>query len=216
MCLVQKQSLNGTDFYKTPRTAGRPSFRPPVSVADGWKNQHHELMLSGRWKRMPEIAENVRVSVGMCFIILTEIFRMRRCFSAQSIPLTLRLNKRWTNRLHICANLLKPAEVDTNFMQWSIRNDGTWVYGNTIPKRSISLHSKSRKHPEDRKKLGGSDQIWRLLVVSFIYRGFMYYLFFEEVRDWIKSAWPNVTFYILRATNQQINSTVQQVGIDSL
>jgi len=37
MCLVDKQRLNGTDFSKSSRTAGRPTFRPPASVADGWK-----------------------------------------------------------------------------------------------------------------------------------------------------------------------------------
>jgi hypothetical protein len=65
-------------------------------------------------------------------------------------------------------------------------------------------------------KLGGAKQIWRIIFVSFVCRGFMHYMFFEEVRGWTKSTWPNFTFYIARATNQQINITVQQVGIDSL
>lgn len=199
MCLVDKRRLNGKDFYKSSRTAGRPSLRPPVSYADGWKNQHHALMLSGRWKRMPEIAENVRVSVGLCFIILTEIFRVRSRLSAQFIP--PHLNKKWTDRLHICANLLKPAEVDTNFMKWSITNNGTRVYGNTIPKRSVSRYSESWNHSEDRKKLGGADQMWRLLFISFISLGFMHYMFFEEVREWIKSTWPNFTCY-MQLTNK--------------
>jgi hypothetical protein len=42
-------------------------------------------MLSDRRKGVPEMAEDVRVSVGLCFIILTRNFRLRRLVSAQFI-----------------------------------------------------------------------------------------------------------------------------------
>jgi hypothetical protein len=195
------------------RTAGRPSFRPPFSVSDGWKNQHHALILSGRWKRTPEIAETVRLSVGLCFIILTENFRVRRRLSEQFIPRPLTFEQK-VNRP--TAHLRRPFEtswIGHELMKWSITKMGRGYTGTRFRSEvavftaKVEIILKTAKNSAERIKCEDyflfPSSVGVLCVICF----------FEEIREWIKSIWPNFTFYIFRATNQQIKI---QVGMDSL
>jgi hypothetical protein len=85
MYLADKQRLNGTNVLEVFENRWKTIIPDACQRRSRLKNQSHALMLSDPGKRVPEMAEGLKVSVGLCFIILTENSRMRHHVSAEFI-----------------------------------------------------------------------------------------------------------------------------------
>ena len=84
-----------------------------------------DIIRAYRHLTIREVAEDVRIAIGMCQKILTEDLQMRHV-TMKFVPRLLTAEQK-DYRVSICTDLHEQAQNDPNFMSLVITGDKCWV-----------------------------------------------------------------------------------------
>jgi len=102
---------------------------------------------------VPELADEVGVSIGSVHTILTADLCLRRV-SAKFVLKLLTMEQKQL-RLETAQDMLDCVESDSNFLNTVITGDESWVYGYD-PEKRRSPHNGNIHHPRGQRKHGRS------------------------------------------------------------
>ena len=106
-------------------------------------------MLKNRRITIREVAEDVGISVGSCYDILSDVLGMRRV-SAKFVPKLLNFDEK-NRRMTIAQEMLNEVNEDPDFLKRVITGDESWVYGYDVETKAQSPQWKTPEEPTPKK-----------------------------------------------------------------
>ncbi|XP_068620627.1 histone-lysine N-methyltransferase SETMAR-like [Battus philenor] len=158
------------------KRAGHPS----TSTADEKNDEVKKMVLANRRITVRGNAEDLNISIGTCYSILSDNLGMRR-FAAKIVPKLLNFDQK-QHRMNIANEMLESVRDDPNLLQRVITGDESWVYGYDVETKAQSSQWKLPHEQRLKKALQVRSTVKVLLTVFFDCRGVVHHKFLPHGR----------------------------------